>query len=900
MKEIPDYYKYWGKAGKSDGQYGDKSYHLLPYHCLDVAAVGYYLLDPNKALSRQLAMSLEVDTGWLQNWFTFCLALHDVGKFCRAFQNLVPGLSEQLVPYEENCELYDSSKARHDSLGFGLWQKILVKRLRDVVPVKSAVIKSWLEVVCGHHGQPPKNNIHIRSLLLADDERSAEAFVRDLITLLEPDFTPLEKIDRNALARGSWQLAGIAVLADWLGSDQTVFQYKPDPIPLEDYWEKIAIKQAKKTLDKAAFKPRQVEAFTSIQQQFDFIETPTPLQDFAQKVMIVNEPQLFILEDVTGAGKTEAAMILTHRLMSVGLAQGLYVGLPTMATANAMYSRLAASYRSLYSSTEREPPSLVLAHGASQLSEAFRQSVQINEQPQDQDYDKDDYSASAYCNAWLADSRKKALLADIGVGTIDQALLAILPAKHQSLRLLGLSGKVLLVDEVHAYDTYMQQLLSVLLKAHAAQGGSVILMSATLPSALRKKLVDAYASGLHSDAYSVALNETSAYPLVSHYRRMSGLLEYRVDTRDSVRRSVKVKHITSEEDAIQVIKQAVRVGRCICWVRNTVNDALSVFQKLSQDQTLKDCLTLFHSRFAMIDRQSIECDVIDRFGKRSKQEVRRGQILIATQVVEQSLDLDFDVMISDLAPIDLLIQRAGRLQRHIRDKSGNPLEGSQNDLRDGPCLYLLSPDPEAVEDKNWLRYVLPGTQSVYKHVGQLWLTSKLLRDKKGFRMPEDARYLIEGVYGEVAQDLIPAVLEEVSQEAEAEEISRRNMGNFNRLLMEKGYNLASGGKCSGWDNDINIPTRLSANSITVVLVKPDGQGELQPYAERGDHPWALSQINLPIELWEQAKEKIPGDWVITVEQLKQSQPSVKWLPVFPLIGDIVNNYCPNRGWLPDK
>src|SRR5690606_25025277 len=187
-------------------------------------------------------------------------------------------------------------------------------------------------------------------------------------------------------------------------------------------------------------------------------KNPTPLQAYAQTVELGKVPQLFILEDVTGAGKTEAAMVLVHRLMASGLASGLYVGLPTMATANAMYKRMSESYRRLYA--EQELPSLVLAHGASKLSKAFSDSVALSTQTDDKNYENNELSASAYCNQWLADSRKKALLADVGVGTIDQALLGVLPARHQSLRLFGLTNKVLLVDEVHAFDPYMRSLLA--------------------------------------------------------------------------------------------------------------------------------------------------------------------------------------------------------------------------------------------------------------------------------------------------------------------------------------------------------------------------------------------------------------------------------------------------------
>lgn len=901
IKTTPEYYRYWGKVARSEShEENQHPYHLLVYHSLDVAAVGWCWLDPDKEPCRRLAELLAVEPAWLQNSFAFFLALHDIGKFCRSFQNLVFELSDQLVPYDQKCQSYDGRKARHDSLGFCLWQKTLEGRLRDLMPGGSRLLKPWLEVVCGHHGQPPKNTTNVRSFSNEEDEHAAELFVRHCFNLFQPDLEALEQIDKKILKQVSWQLAGTAVLADWLGSDQGIFTYQSRPVPLAEYWS-AALKKAGNALGKAAFSPRDITPFTSIRQQFDFIQEPTPLQAYAQNCEITDEPQLFILEDVTGAGKTEAAMVLTHRLMSAGLARGLYVGLPTMATANAMYERLAASYRKLYSDSAQVPPSLVLAHGASKLSEAFRNSVQISQRQPDRDYDSGDETASAYCNAWLADSRKKALLADVGVGTIDQTLLGILPARHQSLRLLGLSGKVLLVDEVHAYDGYMQQLLITLLKTHSALGGSAILLSATLPRSLRQQLVNAYGAGRPGHDQPVALGEKQVYPLVTRYSRGDGLREHSVETRDSVRRSVTVCRLSSEADVIATIGRVVAEGGCVCWVRNTVGDAFSAFQTLAQDEQLRDSLTLFHSRFAMVDRQAIEADVLSRFGKASTPASRKGQVLIATQVVEQSLDLDFDVMISDLAPIDSLIQRAGRLQRHLRDQAGNRLAGDGlQDQRHPPCLYLLSPDPERVTGPNWLSRLLPGSQWVYKHTGQLWLTIRVLQEKNGFTMPADARHLIESVYGEQAQDAIPDALVEASQDALAEGMSQRDMGRFNRLAMDKGYTLRSGEISGGWSEDTHIPTRLSADSVTAVLARVDEQGGLEPYARTGHCPWALSQISLPQSQWQVAQGKIPSRWQAAIEQLQATEPALRWLQVLPLTGELAGCYSPGSGWCVDR
>lgn len=895
VSDPPSYFRYWGKAKKELDQAG-VGYHLLVYHCLDVAAVGWLLLAPEKPLCQSLTKQLNAKPEWLQSWFTFCLALHDIGKFCRAFQNLAPNLSDRLVSYAPQ---YVYGK-RHDTLGFTLWQKVLNKILVDVIPPSvSRPMNSWMEIVCGHHGQPPEKTIRtMKPYMLEEDECAAENFVREVLNFWDPDFTPLESIEVNNFRRVSWQLAGLAVLADWLGSNQDIFEYVDTEIPLENYWKNTALKLAQRAIEKSEIGQLEINPFQSIKQQFNFIDQSTPLQEFVGKVDIIDSQQLFILEDVTGAGKTEASMVLVHRLMVAGLANGVYVGLPTMATANAMYQRMAKSYRHLYADSTL--PSLVLSHGARHLSKEFKesidfkQSVSLTEQLSDKNYQSEDLSASAYCNQWLADSRKKALLADVGVGTIDQALLGILPARHQSLRLLGLTNKVLLVDEVHAFDPYMRRLLAALLQAHAAQGGSAILLSATLPYNFRAELVSAYAQGANFMAEKPM--QRDAYPLVTQLNN-AGITENPVATRKSVQRKVNVQRLNDEDEAQKIIDESVAQGRCVCWVRNTVKDALQTYQSLIDQNEIKpEKITLFHSRFAMIDRQTIEADVLERFGKSSMSENRTGQVLIATQVVEQSLDLDFDVMISDLAPIDLLIQRAGRLQRHIRNSKGDPLANdSAVEEREAPCLYVLSPDPKRVEDKNWLQSVLPGTQAVYSHVGELWLSMRVLLEKNGFAMPEDARHLIESVYSDESSQDIPEVLEQASNEAEAKQRAQHGMGEFNRLKLEKGYTRNSAGQGGGWDEDVRIPTRLGNDSVPVVLIKPKGNGWV-PYADGEENAWALSQLSLPKGEWERVSKLVPPGIQDDIENLKRDIPALRWLEIVPLSAEFQSLYNVESGW----
>lgn len=900
MIETAGYYRYWGKA-KPEGESGP-AYHLLPYHCLDVAAVGYYLLDPEQDRCRQLARQLQVEPEWLRDFFVFCLVLHDLGKFARAFQGLKENMSDDLVQANPRMR-YDQ---RHDSLGFWLWIRSTAQGIVENLSITDFSAKEmqtlckymepWLEIVTGHHGQPPiKQARRIEDYFLPEDKQAALEFVQESFSLLLDsfDFQPLlDKALKKRLQAASWQLAGVAVLADWLGSNRDYFEYSDSRMPLEKYWRQIALPNAEKAMW-ALPEQTEIHDFSDIKHLFGFIDEPTPLQRYAIEVVLSQSPQLFILEDVTGAGKTEAALVLAQCLMGAGLANGIYIALPTMATANAMYQRLGKVYRKFYRTNNN--PSLILAHGARDLSTNFKQSVILPDQPlQDDDYLKgqseaeQEQTATAFCNAWLADSRKKALLADIGVGTLDQALLAVLPARHQSLRLLGLSHKILLVDEVHAYDSYMQKLLGTLLEAHARQGGSVILLSATLPQTMREELVKAFHQGLDTDAPDLLSTD---YPLATHTPTEKEI-EKSLDTREEVKRKVRVERLASETAVLQRIQIAVDAGQCVCWIRNTVKEARRSYQDLLDQELRSTQLSLFHSRFAMCDRQRIEDQTLNWFGKDSTAADRKGRVLIATQVVEQSLDLDFDVLISDLAPIDLIIQRAGRLQRHVRDAQGNRLkEKGAKDQRGTAVLYLYSPEPLANVGEDWLKPDHAGTLAVYRHAGQLWLTAKKLLEAPAFAMPEDARKLIEGVYS--GNESYPESLDNISWNAEGDDACKKSMADLNALKLSKGYTYASG----DWDEETRIPTRLSEQETISVALVIWQEGELKPYASHPAYAWALSTVKVPESEWKSAMKAIPNELKETIEALKTETKALRWLEVFPLTVTTAELYSDSTGFI---
>ena len=836
-------FDYWGKAGEGT------DFHPLPFHSLDVAATGQLILDELPFLQSRLERISGLDSQALRRWLGFFLAIHDLGKFSSAFQQL----RKDICPIRQRDYFYN---IRHDTLGHLAWRKIfsdkeqLTKRFAawpdNEDPVE--LIDIWVQCVTGHHGQPPSlQNAPISDYFNQDDLSAMREWIGKAADLFLPEPAPaidcaLDDLESKS-ANFSWYLAGLSVLADWLGSNREHFPYCVDALEPAEYLKRHALPNARRAVSTSGLLPIATAGFSGPQSLFDFLRKPTPLQQACLDLPVENGPQLYILEDVTGAGKTEAAIILLARMMAANQAQGAYIALPTMATANAMYGRTAGVYRKLYRQ-DQGLPSLVLAHGGRNLDRKFQKSlIHPAQLPSEGQYEAGEFDAEARCNAWLADNNKKALLAQIGVGTIDQALLAVLQSRHQSLRLLGLVGKVLIVDEVHASDAYMHTLLCQLLSLHARAGGSVILLSATLPASMREELIHAF-GGVHDESSSEP--ENLDYPLLTVVSS-SNLPEYQpVATRDTVRRCLEVTLFHEQDRTIEwIIEQASR-GSCVAWIRNTVNDAVDAWQRLSAKLS-EDRVTLFHARFAMGDRLDIEREVLTAFGPKSSTETRAGRVVIATQVIEQSLDLDFDEMVSDLAPIDLLMQRAGRLKRHLRDRSGNRLDDTETDRRGSPCLRVLAPSPDVDVDESWIRRFLSGTGAVYPDHGRLWLTAKEISMRGRIRIPEDLRGLIESVYSELAVEHIPEALMASNARAEGKSLSDRSVARINAIKPATGYACRDG----QWADESMTPTRLGEPTITIRLGRWQ-DGKLIPWYKHKTNAWPLSELKIYARLFSEA------------------------------------------------
>lgn len=768
--------------------------HPAVYHMLDVAAVA-------EILTRDTRVAPD-----LRDAIILLVALHDLGKIGASFR--------AMIRTDESQGQY-----RH-------WQvtEALLEYHFDTLFTRlggdSDAHFELYAATSGHHGRPPTADVE--KLAYVARAAGGEA-CEDAGAVIEAflDLWPRASLEspahEDALAL-SWWLPGLVTTADWIGSNTTWFPAcAPGPDP-GDYLIGSR-KRARRAVEDAGLARSSLARSTV----FDF-PRPRPMQTACTDIALPDGPMLAVIEDETGAGKTEAALMLAQWMMAAGKGRGLYIALPTMATADAMFRRAKEAIRRLYDGT----PSLTLAHGRAGLSEDFAELVGRDARGAD----------GPACARWLADNRRRALLADVGVGTIDQALLGVLPTKFSTLRLYGLSSKILIIDEVHeAGEPYMAEEVERLLVAYRMAGGSAILLTATLPQRLRARLMATYGPA----------DDDPAFPALT----IAGGAACRNFPQETGSRGpVRVTRLPAVEDAVTLLADAVGQGAACLWVRNAVDDAIAGAEALRRAGVEAD---LLHARFALTDRKRLEHEALTRFGK--DRQDRPGRVLVATQVVESSLDLDFDVMVSDLAPVAALVQRGGRLWRHMdrRPRATRPVPE--------PVLHVLSPEPERVEGADWLSQVLGGGAWTYNLAVQ-WRSARAIFDAGEIRAPSGLRALIEA--GET-EGPVPPAIEQAERERRGEALARANHALHNLVALEEGFRQAAAGA-----DDTEYPTRLGEPQRSLLLVRRQNGG-LVPWAGDSDDLAALqlSEVQVSaqrlgrVDLPDQSEEGIStltGDW----------------------------------------
>lgn len=629
----------WAKSdrGKDAGRW-----HPLVCHLLDVAASCLEILDLEPESSVNL---LAADFGAPPEQAVAITAalvgLHDLGKANHGFQKKNAACAARV-------EAAGFSLRGPDEIPHGIVTEAILAPLLEELGVARRAALLIVDSVGAHHGFRSERSLrnaafaqqHERTGLWLQSQ--AELFHLVWDALGAPAQWPLENLSAAAFQR----LMGLTCVADWIGSSLDFADYSGDP---HEYL-RGARQRAKERLRQVGWNKRYaLTEKTKFEDLFPF--SPRPLQRaMADLVSDVKEPVLLLVEAPMGEGKTEAAFH-AHAMLQQQLGhRGAYVGLPSQATGSAMFERL---WGFLKEQGREQAPDLQLLHGASILSESYQEL---------QDYSAntaDDAEQAVTAKSYFT-HLKRALLSEYGAGTIDQALLSILPVKHHFVRLWGLANRTVILDEVHAYDTYTGQLLVELVAWLKALGSSVVLMSATLPATTRRQMLEAF--GAADDG------APAAYPRIT--RVHAGATESRTfQTRPLAQFEVEGAPIRVGEMAAEVLEQ-VKDGGCMACIVNTVERAQQLYRALQErDPGLH--LKLFHARFPIWQKLAIEEEVLRLYGKGKSDDINPHRptrsVLVATQVVEQSLDLDFDVMLTDLAPIDLMLQRAGRLHRHEKN-----------------------------------------------------------------------------------------------------------------------------------------------------------------------------------------------------------------------------------------
>ena len=834
------YLRYWGKAQPSSS--AKAPWHPIAYHLLDVASVVAATLRIRpRTLDRGSAL-LGMERDDSRRFLVALAGLHDIGKFGRAFQAKRPDL---LADRSARPPLVRP----HTKDGFVLWEKCLADRLGSKLVRGSAhALKPLMMAAFGHHGRPVEIE---RSVLLGPlfdngDVDAASGCAEHILDLLL-DGTPCPQVDEARAVAASWWTAGLITVCDWVGSHQEWFPYATPTAPVNEYWSRVQ-ELAASAVRSAGLIPcapaptRSFHQVTGLAQ----VHVPTPAQVWASTVSLPPLPTLFLLEDVTGAGKTEAAHMLIHRLMAAGRATGAYWAMPTQATANAMFDRQKKAIGGLFESQGGQVPSLILAHGQSRCHAGFREivlggAVGPSSSGEDELNGAEPTSVVAAA-AFLADDRRAGFLADVAAGTVDQAILGVLPSRFNTVRLFGLADKILVIDEAHAYDAYVNAELKTLLTFHAGLGGTAILLSATLSHKQRDDFVREWQSACGrrvrakgwgatpEDALRVRNHD---YPLATVVPANGDAIESALDAAALSRRTLNVRFATNLADVEEEIISASHAGATVTWIRNTVDSCVEAARCLRARGV--DAI-VFHARFAQGDRQQREGEVTSLFGKEAVAEKRRGRVLIATQVIEQSLDLDFDMMFSDLAPIDLLLQRAGRLWRHRE----------RNAARQGasaPTLVIVGPVFDEDPPPSWIpSELLPWTEAVYARSGVLWRTARAMWPRRSVSIPDDVRKLIESVY---ASDEAPSALREKDDRAMAKEKADASTARFGALRFGDGYD----GSAREWLSELRVPTRLGDQQTVLRLARIDAEGELAPWFTAADSPaqaWALSEVRVSV------------------------------------------------------
>ncbi|GER79726.1 conserved hypothetical protein [Candidatus Denitrolinea symbiosum] len=805
--ETKPYSVLWAKADKKD----QSKVHRLAYHLVDVGqvALAMWKRAVDAESKRQFCQWLSCDEDTAGRTLAFLISLHDLGKASPSFQIKAKAMQDEIR--KMGFWLPDSkpvSTSPHGTVSAWALEMLLPNALK--ISAKDA--KKLARAVGGHHGAWPVP-LQLRDLSATDKgsndpnwDTARMGLIRAMAKIFEPigEFALPEESDQKELNTFLTLFSGFTSVADWIGSMTEFFPYeKSVNIPLEEYTARAASNAEKALTDLGWFNWRADGKALTFKEMFPSIVTPNSVQQtLMDEVSKTQLPAMLILESPTGSGKTEAALYAADNWLQTKLGRGMYIAMPTQATSNQMYDRVEDFLLKRYPKTSLN---YHLVHGGALLEDKKLVEVQgISD-------DDNPNSADGVIRAetWFL-PRKRTLLAPFGVGTVDQALMSVLQTRHFFVRMFGLQNKVVIFDEVHAYDTYMSELFKRLLAWLRQIGVSVILLSATLPEKTRRDLTAAF---LGQEEVDVPPAEYPRLTIASD----AGVQSIALDTPSS--RAVELEKCdTQPQTIVGHLQNALKNGGCAAVICNRVARAQELYKEIQAAGLVpEDDLILFHARFPFAWREEIEAKVLDKFGKdrNGGKNINRPKksIVVATQVIEQSLDLDFDFMISDLAPVDLLIQRAGRLHRHSQNDATRP-----ENLKT-PKLLIAFPQTEDIPTFGHDEFVYDRSIML-----KTWFA---LKNKTVLSLPEETTALIETVYGgdmgiqdeALSKELDTAIKK--AQKTEREEIDQAKLRlipspSDDRLLLDRNHAFDEDDPTLA--DSFKAMTRLTDPTITLICL----------------------------------------------------------------------------------
>lgn len=646
-------------------------------------------------------------------------ALHDLGKISPGFQQKCAAWLEanRITEIAQRWTWDTAMESDHGAVTHAAVQEFLVS-----IGAKRRAAKFLSAVLGGHHGRlhPPSDRAFKPTRPVSErhsgidwDKERIEA-ARAICGTFEAALHELELDDGSP---GLWWLAGLTSISDWIGSDEAYFS------PVTGNAD--AATMAAQAINTIGLVAPDITPGLSFHDLFGDVarpETPfTPNEmQLAAKSSIAG-PGVYVIEAPMGLGKTEAALWAAYQLMVDGNAEGIYFALPTQATSNRMHLRMAEFVRRIAPAAAGSR----LIHSNSWLLE---QSLKVSPAATAQEINADDASAG---RDWFA-SAKRALLAPFGVGTIDQALLGVVAAKHFFVRQYALAGKVVILDEVHSYDIYTGTLIDSLVSTLEGLGCTVIILSATLTGKRRNQIV--------SSCDEVEPEAELPYPLITGRTEGRGLTPF--PAAPPATREIEIAFTPPSDASAEAVDLAQR-GGCVLWICNTVDSAQVQYQRLLAVAQGQFPLGLLHSRFPFWRREELESEWMERLGKSGT--TRCGSILVSTQIVEQSVDVDADLIVTELAPTDMLLQRMGRLWRHERNRP----RGTSARL----VILEEAASLDSFREMSAADIIKAFGRKAYVYAPYVLLRSLAVwKAQKRIELPTDIRSLIETTYEDLAAE----------------------------------------------------------------------------------------------------------------------------------------------------